>query len=255
MGTLFARIPQRLIAQLDLSARMHGLSRTREIARLIDSYLGAELSASLQRMMTEAQRDSCKARLAALEGKQHTLEELLLSYIAAEGERVSAPLAKLGETVSQMRAERLRSRQETEARLVARQLELKPREAEKGQDESFFRLAGSRGPVDVQSEVSLRRRSNLIKALAERPRGTKAWLAEKMIWSTSQFSQKLAPPGSAGYRSISTHDARRLEALLGLVDGVLDRIEADRTVAGLSSAIEGLEKVGRTIRKRKKPAD
>ncbi|MDR8093257.1 hypothetical protein KPB05_38010 [Burkholderia gladioli] len=255
MGNLFARIPQRLIARLDFSARMHGLSRARETARVIDSFLNEGLSATLERVRIETQRNSCKARLAALEGTQHALEELLLSYIAAEGERVPAPLARLGETVAQMRVERLRSRRETEDTRAARQLELKQlREAEKGQDVRLFPLADSRKRVDVQSDVRLRRRLNLIRVLAGQPRGTKTWLAKKMRWSTSQFSQKLAPPGAAGYRSISTPDARELEGWLKLAPGALDSIEADRTEAGLNRAFDGLEKIGRTLRKRKTPA-
>ena len=103
----------------------------------------------------------------------------------------------------------------------------------------------------MQSEVSLRRRSNLLGVLAQPPPGTKKRLGEAMGWSAARISQKLAPPQSAGYRSISAPQARRFESVLGLAQGSLDQIEPDRMAAELNRTIENLERVGKAIRRGK----
>ncbi len=217
---LSVRIPAELKAKLDQAARIRGNSTAKEMARLLEDQLLADVPIYLQ-------FESLKIRMSIYQNQLACIEGLVLNATNPKVTRSSAGrLSELRKIILHMRADRSSAQRQREAGGGAR-AEERAAAATPVVNGPFKWLSnsGASNARQTQLKLSDRRWINLHNAIAGRARGTKKQLALELGWGSSQISQLLSSPNDRNHRTISTKIARKLEHALGLEMGALDSIE------------------------------
>lgn len=240
---LSVRIPAELREKLAKAARIKGSSISNEVARLIDLQLHAELPIYMQSELSAM-------RASAYRNQLESLETLILKMARPTSTQdATARLASLSRSVKELRTRRVDLQKQLEADVKGRvALQAVAQPASVGGP--FGGLDRSIVVKDTQLKPAVRRWANLRSELAGRPRGIKKRLAQELGWTPSQISQLLSRPNDRNHRNITPPIARKLERVLGLETGALDRINQKLSLPELIEAALNLESTLACLNKR-----
>ena len=233
---LSVRIPTELRAKLARAARNNGNSMAKEMARLLDTQLFADIPIHSQFELAKTKAGIYQKQLACL-------EDLVLDMTDPGAAQISAArVARLNKMIQRMRLDRSNAQEQIEAKIQARSGNQSAEETAKS-GTPFSGLLNSVSAGDTQLELSVRRWVNLRDALSGKPRGTKKQLALELAWTPPQISQLLSSPNDRNHRAISTKVARKLEHALSLKAGALYKVQQKLVTTQLTQAVLDLDAV------------